>query len=145
MKPPKIEKKDYEKVDTLDFVMGSVEGIQYDENHKFNYEGQSKVRAAVRIKFKVDGYKYSHYSRWMGFSYGEKSNLYLKYLVPLVESAKPDMDFDLDALKGMKVRMLWQEKNGFQYIETIRPVGPKVSAGIQVSDDELTSDDSIPF
>ena len=106
MKPKKMEKKDFERVDTSDFVMGTIEEIQYDQNHEFKFEGKTNIRPAVRIKFKVDGYKYHHYSRYMGFSYGDKANLYLKYLVPLVEGATPDMDFDLDLLKGMKERKI---------------------------------------
>ena len=38
------------------------------------------------------------------------------------------MDFDIDALKGMKVKVLWAEKNEFQFPETIRPVGKKLAA-----------------
>lgn len=40
------------------------------------------------------------------------------------------MDFDLDQLKGLKVKMLWKNKTyegkEYQTIETIRPIGKKV-------------------
>lgn len=142
MKPPKTENKDYEKVPTEDFVSGSIEEVAYDMKHTFKgYNGaEDKVRPAVRFKFKIDGLKFPHYSRWMTFNYGEKSNLLIKYLVPLVEGAKPDMDFDVDALKGMKVKMLWNEKNGFQAIETIRPMGKKIGVRPRpVHEEELPS------
>mgnify|MGYP007099612416 CR=1 FL=1 len=62
----------------------------------------------------------------MKFNYGEKANLYVKFLSSLVENAVPDMDFDLEALKGMKIKILWADKNGFQYPETVRPQGKKI-------------------
>ena len=153
MKPPKSEKIDYEKVSVDDFVTGTIAEIQYDKEHLFKgFDGSAdKKRPAARFKFALDGYNYPHYSRWMSFSYGEKSNLYLKYLVPLVENAQPDMDFDLDLLKGMKVKTLWSEKNGFQNIETIRPIGRKFAflpgelPVIQMDESELQPDDEVPF
>jgi hypothetical protein len=77
----------------------------------------------------VEGCKYPKSSGWMIFSYGEKSKLYTKYLTSLVKNAHPDMDFDLDQLKGLKVKMLWKnigETGDFQGIETIRPFNQKV-------------------
>ena len=149
MKPPKTENREYEKVDTNDFVVGEIEEIQYDMEHKFTYQGNEKQRPACRFKFKINGCEFPHYSRWMTFNYGEKSNLYLKYLVPLIENAQPDMDFDLNGLQGMKVKMLWTEKNGFQSVETIRPLNTKLKADvvpeIQVNEEELTPDDEVPF
>lgn len=125
MRPPKRE-IEYEKVDTTDFLIGKIEDILYDQNHKSNYMGKEKIGPCVRFKFSIEGYQYHHYSRWMSFSYGEKSNLYRMYLVPLVVGAEPDMNFDLDVLKGMKIKMLWAEKNNFQFPETIRPFTKKI-------------------
>lgn len=135
MKPPKRE-YDYERVPTDNMVTGVIEEIQYEQEHKFTFQGQTKVAPAVRFKFKIEGCQYPHYSRYMSFSYGEKSNLYQKYLLALVDNAEPDMDFDLDDLKGMKLKMLWQERNGFQWPEVVRPVGakrarPEVEADIE--------------
>jgi hypothetical protein len=137
MKPPKrASSMEYEKVSTEDFIPGVIEDIRYDAEHVFkgfgkdekgNQKPDTKAHA-VRLKFKLEGYQYPHYSRWMRFNYGEKANLYQKILVPLVEGAAPDMDFDLDQLKGVKVKTLWVEKNDFQSVETIRPVGKKVVA-----------------
>lgn len=126
MKPAKRDSNDYEKVKTDDFVVGMIEDVAYDQEHKFSFKGEEKVRPAVRFKFALDGCSYPHYSRWQSFNYGEKSVLYLKYLSALVDGAAPDMDFDLDQLKGMRVKTLWTEKNNFQSVETVRPANGKV-------------------
>lgn len=146
--PPK-RAMNYEKVKTDDFISGVIEDVQYDPAHKFTFKGTESVAHGVRLKFKLDGYQYSHFSRWMKFNYGEKSNLYQKYLLPLVENAKSDMEFDLDQLKGIPVKTLWNEKNDFQGVETIRPIGKKVTA-LNVyapkSDlAEVVEEDEVPF
>lgn len=115
---------DYEKVQTGDFIKGKILDIQYDKEHQFKYLGDIKVRPACRFVFELDGYKYKHYTRWMTFSYGEKTSLYKKYLSNLIDGAFPDFDFDLDTLKGMEVRTVWQGDN-FQEVEVIRPIGGK--------------------
>lgn len=127
MKPPKRE-FNYEKVIEGDFQRGTIADIEYDEKHKFTFQGTETIAPAVRIVFELDGYKFPHRSRWMKFNYGEKSNLYNKYLLKLVEGAKPDMDFDLDGLKGMRVKTLWASKGEFQNLESIFPLDAKVSA-----------------
>lgn len=150
MKPPK-RATEFEKVSCDEFIGGEIETIQYEEAHEFKFQGNIKTASAVRFKFKLDGYKYPHYSRWMTFSYGEKANLYLKYLLPLVENAKPDMDFDIDALQGMKVKTLWAENNDFQNLETIRPLGGKLKFDAKapetmvINADELMPDEDVPF
>ena len=63
----------------------------------------------------------------MRFNVGEKSNLYRKYLVKLVEGITPDADFDIDHLRGMKIKTLWEEQNDFQNIESIFPLEKKIS------------------
>jgi hypothetical protein len=133
MKPPAREKTEFEKVSTEDFTICTIIDVVYDMEHKFKgFQGaEDQVKPAIRFKFEVEGYKYNHYSRWMKFTLGEKSNLYTKYIAVLVDGSEPDMDFDLDALKGMKIKILWAEKNEFQYPETIRAVGAKVKANAQ--------------
>jgi hypothetical protein len=128
MKPANNGKSDYEKVDCGDFIPGTISDIQYDKEHTFKgfNGGEDAKHEAVRFIFLLDGYKMKHYSRWMKFIYAEKSNLYSKYLVPLVMHPEPFMDFEIELLKGMKVKTLWTEKNDFQNIETIRPVGEKI-------------------
>jgi hypothetical protein len=157
MKPQKREVTEFEKVKTDDFIPGVIEGIEYDQLHKFKGYGkdekgnpkQDREAPAVRFKFALEGYKYHHRSKWMGFSYNEKSNLFIKFLVPLVENAVPEMDFDLDNLKGMKVKTLWSEKNDFQTVETIRPAGKKIAFSQAKSDiaetHEVQNDEECPF
>lgn len=129
MKPTKKEIV-YEKVTTDDFVVATIDDIEYELEREFTYKGEKKKSDAVKFKFIIEGLKYPKTTGWMTFSYGEKSSLYTKYLSSLVDGAKPHMDFDLDQLKGLKVKMLWKnvtfEGKEFQKIDTIRPVGKKV-------------------
>ena len=130
MKPEKHSNKEFEKLVIGDMILGRIDDIQYDQEHKFKgFQGkEDTIQPAVRIKFILDGYSYPHYSRWYKFSYGEKSNLYKIFLVKLVENAKPDMDFDLDYLKSLKVKTLWTENGDFQNLESIFPAEGKVKA-----------------
>lgn len=125
MIPMKMGKKDYEKVRIGEFINGVIEDIKYDMEHKFIWKGKEKIHPAARIVFKLEGYQYNHGTKWLNFNYGEKSNLYIKYLSKLVDNAVPDMEFDLDLLKGLKVKTLWNEKNDFQEIESIFPLEKK--------------------
>lgn len=149
MKPPKNNNTEYEKVPTDDFVRAEIEDIKYEADHLFKgFQGaEDKKKPGVRLKFKIEGCQKPHYSRWMSFNYGEKSNLFTKYLLPLVEGATPDMDFDLDNLKGMKIKMLWAEKNDFQYPETIRPATNKLKfhGSATIDESELQPDEEVPF
>jgi len=130
MRPPKRDKLDYEKVETGVMIPGIIEKVEYDQEHNFKgFQGkEDTVQPAVRLKFKLEGSQYAHYSRWMKFTLGEKSNLYKKYVSKLVAGAVPDMDIDLDALNGMKIKTVWSEENGFQNIDAIYPDGAKVNA-----------------
>jgi hypothetical protein len=126
MKPPKPEQRDYEKIDTNDFVTATIEQVMLDENHEFKFEGKTTIKPAIRFKYTVDGYEYPHYSRWMTFSYGEKAELYKKYMTSLVQDAYPWMEVDIEILEGLKVKTLWKETEfGFQFVETIRPADGK--------------------
>lgn len=126
MKPP-VKKVEYEKISTTDFVNGFIEDILYDEAHMFKgFKGApDEAKPAVRIVFTIDGLKFPKKTPWMKFNYSAKSNLFKKYISSLVEDAKEYMDFDLDQLKGMKVKMLWADNGEFQNIETIRPADGK--------------------
>ena len=143
MKPPKQDKKDFEKVTIEDFTECTIQEITYDLEHKFKgFQGaEDTVKPAVRFKFHVLGYQHPHYSRWMKFNIGEKSNLYTKYISTLVEGAEPDMDIDLDILKGVKCKILWAEKNEFQYPETVRPIGKKISPTVKSDADDSDVDE----
>jgi hypothetical protein len=130
-KPPKRAATDFEKVKIGEFVNGKIDKIEYENEHTFKGFGDKKdsVSPAVRIVFLLDGYEYPHRTRWMRFMYGEKSNLYKKFMAKLVEGAKPDMDFDLDLLIGLRVKTIWAEQNDFQSIESIFPEDKKVVPG----------------
>lgn len=126
MMPPVRQKTEFEQVSTDDWITGVISEVQYNENHKRMWEGQEKIGPAVRLKFTLDGYKFPHYSGWMSFSYGEKTNLYKKYISSLVEGAIPDMQFDIDELKDMKVKIMFKQNGEYQNVELIRPVNGKV-------------------
>ena len=141
MKPPKNEQSnlDYEKVKTDDFITGIISDVKYDEEHTFKgYQGaEDKVKPAVMIQFTLEGYEYAKYSGWLSFSYDGRSNLFNTYIVPLVSGAEEYMDFDLDNLKGTKVKVLFKDtKSGFQKVDNIRPIGTKVSVIQEISLDE---------
>jgi hypothetical protein len=127
MRPPKRDSSTFEKVVIGEFITGIIEKIEYDENHKFTYKGEEKISPAVRFVFKLEGYEYPHRSRWMNFNVGEKSNLYKKYITKLVNNAKPDMDFDLDAFVNMPIKTIWEENGDFQNLESIYPAGKKIT------------------
>lgn len=131
MLPPprkKMDPKDYEKVPTGDFVNAVIKEIKYDMEHTTEYQGKKKVGPAVRLIFQIDGCKFDHGTRWMSFGYGEKYNLFGKYVKKLVKGAVPDMKFDLDLLKGMKVKMVWSDDGDYQNIDLIKPAGKMLEA-----------------
>ncbi len=134
-RPPKREQKDYEKVAIGEMIPGIIEEVCYDNEHKFKgFQGkEDTIQPAVRLKFKLDGYKFPHYTRWMKFTLGEKANLYKKYISKLMENAVPDMDFDLDVLNGMKIKTTWSEENDFQNIDAIYPAGLKIKVDTPIA------------
>lgn len=145
MKPNKQKQTDFEKVSTADFVVGKIIEIQRDENHKSTWEGKEKIQDCIRFKFEIEGCQFPHYSKWMLFFYGEQTNLYQKFLLPLVDNANPEMDFELENLVGIPIKMLWAEKGDFQYPETVRPVGGKINSTTSISENPPPTDDDLPF
>lgn len=126
MKPP-AKSNQYERIPRLDeWIEGAILDIEYDEKHKRSYQGEEKVGPCVRFKFGLKGCEFPHRSRWLTFSYGEKANLYKKFLAALVEGAAPDMDFDLDELKGFAVKTMWTADGEYDNLEMVRPVGAKL-------------------
>lgn len=135
MMPPETPRPPMEKIKTDEFVTGFIEDILYDQEHTFKgFQGApDSVKPAVRLVFTIDGYKYQHKTGWMKFNYSAKSNLFKKYVASLVADAKEYMKFDLDQLKGMKVKMLWADNGDFQNIETIRPADGQKIVPLNVS------------
>ena len=153
---PQGRKTNFEKVKTGDFVNGVIEDIKYDPEHKSTWQGKEKISSAVRIIFKLDGYQYPHGTPWMTFTYGDKSNLYKKFMLKLVENAKPDMVFDIDLLKSMKVKTIWVDNGDYQNLELIQPLEnkypfnpgtkePSVVAEETAAEETPANDEEIPF
>lgn len=123
MRPPK-QATDFERVKTGDFIEGKIIDVEYDMKHAFRGKF-AREAAAIRLIFELKNYKYKKRTRWMTFSLSEKSNLYKKYASGLIEGAYPDMEVDLDMLKGMEVKTIW-EGDDYQSVELIRPLREKL-------------------
>ena len=126
MRAPKGRKGDieWEMVKTGEFVKGKIVDVEVEENHKFKAfgEGEDTYALACRFVFQLEGYEHNHKSRWMKLSMHEKSNFYKKYVEELVEDADPETTIvDTEDFKGMEVKTLWKEKNGFQWPEVVLP------------------------
>lgn len=155
MRQPNHDKIEYERIQKYDeWVTGIIEEVKLEENRltgfKDDVTGLPKRADMIRFKFKLDGHQYPHYSRWLTYSYGEKANLYLKYLKHLVEGAAPDMDFDLDLLKGFPIKTMWTANGDFDNLEQIRPLKAKFQRAMGAAETEeppehVASGDEIPF
>lgn len=119
--PPRRDPKDFEHLPANTFLTGTLSDVEYEAEHQFT--GQyATVGPAVRLSFTVDGYKFPHKTYWMKFNYHEKSNLFKKYLVPLVAGIKPYAEFNLRDLIGMRVKMIWQDNGDFQNLSLVTPL-----------------------
>lgn len=149
MRPPRKSNTNFERIKTLDeWIAGTIEEVKLEENRVTGFKddktGLPKSADQVRFKFTLEGHSYPHYSRWMTYSMGEKSNLYLKYLKHLVEDAAPDMDFDLDELKGLKIKTMWSVSGEFDNLEQIRPLKSKLrSLGLPPAASEEAPEDAV--
>lgn len=143
MKPVRRENPDfkYEQVPVNKFVSGVIEDIQRDENYVKKFQGKETVTDAVRFKFRLDGLQYARYSRWMTFNYSEKSNLYKKFLVPLVPNARPNMDYDLRNLIGKRINTFWIQNGEYQNLQLIVPADDATA----VAANETTEDEEAPI
>lgn len=145
MKPPARTKTEFERVPKYDeWVEGTIIDIEYDAEHKSTYEGETKIRPCVRFKFGLKGCEFPHRSKWLTFSYGEKANLYKQFVSVLVDDAEPDMDFDLDALKGLAIKTMWTEAGEYDNLAMIRPLTEKVKSGAVAVKPE-TEVEEVPF
>lgn len=123
MKFPPKPVNEYEKVKTEEWVSGVIQDIQYEDRL---FKGADGVKPAVRFKMTLVGCEYPHYSRWMSFGCSEKSKLYISFIQPLVDGAKPYMDFDLDVLKGAKIKTMWSNNGEYQNLDMVRPQEEKI-------------------
>lgn len=160
MRPPNKSNIEYERIKQYDeWIPGTIETVQLEENRLTGFKdektGEPKRADMVRFKFALKDHDFPHYSRWMSYSFGEKSNLFKKYLSYLVESAQPDMDFDLDDLKGFEIKTMWiknPKNEDFDNLEQIRPLGQKCKKTVWKSPDpdeneppEEDHDEGLPF
>lgn len=146
MYPPPRPKREYEKVPVEVWVNGKISEVQYKNDHEnFNKE---KVMG-VRLKLELEGCKFPHYTRWMTFSYADKANLYKLVILPLIEGAKPDIKFDMDALKDLLIKTMWSTNEEYQNLDMIRPLGAKVACESEPPEpaEAATSNqhDDVPF
>lgn len=137
MKPEKRNNGtiEFERVKTNVFISGIIEDIQRDKERVTVFKGKESVKDCVRLKFALDGYQYPKYSRWLTFSYGAKSRLFQTILKPLVPNAKPDMDFDLESLKGVRVKTFWSQEGEYQNLQLIVR-DEEVTNGVTVDESE---------
>lgn len=119
MMPPKRE---FEKVSVDEWINGEIVEIQYDIKHLF----KASEGPAVKVKISLSDYKYPKTTPWMLFSYSKKSNLFILFVEPLVEGAYEYMNFDLDQLKGAKIKVMFEQKGEYQNILRIRPLSNKI-------------------
>lgn len=139
MIPPRRE---FEKVKVDEWISGDITDIQYEQEHEFSYKGNKSKGMAARIIFNLDGYKDRKQTGWMGFSYSEKSTLYRVYLSALVEGAKPNMNFDLDLLKNLRIKVMYAQNGEYQNVVMVRPLQDKILPGSKL---KATPDEEVPF
>src|ERR1044072_6884510 len=138
MKP---QRKEFEQVKTDEWLTGKIIDIQYDQEHEFVYKGNKTISPGVRIIFNLDGYKEKKYSRWMYFNYGNKSNLYKLFVSTLIEGAYPNMDLDLDSLKGLPIKVMYAQNGEYQNLVMVRPnkgnvaVAGSLAESVEVEED----------
>jgi hypothetical protein len=127
VRPPKRDTTEFERIPKYgEPIKGKIVDIAYDKEHKSMWEGKERIRFCIRFKFELEGCQFPHYSRWLTFSYGEKATLFKKYIKPLVEGAQPDMDLDIDILKGMDIKTIWSSDGEYDNLELIMALGSKV-------------------
>ena len=128
-------KVDFEKVVVDEWLLGTIEEAQYDEDRAYKYKNKETgewdegTAPHMRFKFKIEGYKFPHYSRWMRASTNGKSNLYSKYLKPLCPQYDcEDKAIDLDKLTGARVKTMWENgDNNYQNLTQIRGFDPTLN------------------
>lgn len=141
MIPPK---KEFEQVKVDDWIPGEIIDVQYDPQHEFKSRKGSDISLGVRVIFALETYKDKKYSRWMYFNYAENSNLYKLFINPLVQGAHPNMSFDMDLLKGFKVKVMYTQNEQYQNLSLVRPQTEKIVWGTP-PDLSKKLEDEVPF
>lgn len=124
----------YEKVQVDEWLAGHIEEVQYDEHRAYKAKDKAtgewveKTAPHLRFKFRLDGYQYPHYSRWLKCSTHEKSNLYSKFLKHLCPQYDcQDKVVDLDKLVGITIKTMWENNEDYQNITQIRGLDPTLN------------------
>jgi hypothetical protein len=144
MSIPPNEVRVYEKVPIGKEIIGTIYEVQEKTDHEFTFEGEKYNAPAVRLVFDLEGCKYKKYTRWMRFSYSKKAGLYTKYMAALVENPVPNMFLDVQVLKGMLIKTVWQNDNGdYQSIATIEPIEGKIKYVPPAGSDNIITNDSL--
>lgn len=140
---------EYEKVQVDEWLMGKIEEVQFDAERPYKSKNKEtgvwseRPAPQVRFKFKIDGYKYPHYSRWMLCSTSKKSNLYGKYLKQLCPQFDcEDKAIDLDKLVGIEVKIMWENNEDYQNVTQIRGIDPTLN--IIASGQDMAPPDQTP-
>lgn len=142
MRPPKRE---FEQVVVDEWLTGEIVDIQYEKEHEFTYKGNKSIGPAAKILIQLDGYRDKKSTGWWSFNYSEKSNLYKFFIHTLVEGASPNMDFDLDNLKNLRIKVMYTQNGEYQNLMAVRPVDKKVLPGAPSATREDSPDDEVPF
>jgi len=123
---------DFESVQIDEWITGSILDVEHRLNEnkkvkdKLTGEMTTKSAQELRLILGLDGYAFNHNSRWLTASMNKESNFYKNFVAKLMPDVKPNTDFDSDELKGMKVKVMyenteWQGKT-YQNISAIRPL-----------------------
>lgn len=133
---------DFEQVAVDEWLPGTVEEVQFEKDREYTYKGETKKSDSVRFKFKLDGYQFPHYSRWMMASTNKKTNFYLKYLKYLC----PRFDcegkmIDLDQLTDAKIKIMFEQNGEYQNVTQIRGLDENLNV---IASGQDTPEDSSP-
>ena len=142
------EKMEFEKVILDEWVEGTISDIQefkdVEKIYKNKETGEMEPRKIDQVRFKLtlDGYSFPHYTRKMTQSMNERSNLFIFLQQIYGQNIVPDVGVELDVLKGLRVKTMWNEvpmKEGgvFQYPDKIRPLSPPPAIWVPHDEPEI--------
>jgi hypothetical protein len=148
----------FERLAIDEWLVGDIVEVQSRLNsekkvqNKETKEWTIRPTEEVRFVFRFDGYRFSHFSRWLTRSLAENSNLYTQFLSKLTPNVDLTKPVDIELLVGMKVKAMWDErdtKDGsdkFQYIANIKPLETTERAiNVEVADIEQITEEPEPF
>lgn len=148
---PQDSRKEFvsEKVPTDEFLTGVIQKVEYEKEHQFKGKF-ARVAEAVRVVIKLDDFDQLKKTKWMSFKYDEKSTLFKMVVQPLVKDAFPYMDFDIQKLEGMKVKVMFSEDTfegkTFYGVQMLKPAKGKLDIDLPtVQIEEEPAGEDTPF